>query len=72
MKQSNCCLKCGSNELLRIPGVPGEEPHIAIGAARLHEAEVAKYVCAKCGYIEQWIENPSDLQELESAYGNKS
>jgi ribosomal protein L37E len=58
------CSKCGSGELLRIPATPGQHSHIVLGDRVLHTVAVTKYVCAACGYIEQWVNNKDDLERL--------
>jgi ribosomal protein S27AE len=71
MKQDNKCTKCGSTELLAIPGVPGEEPHIAVGHPVMHSVKVTRYVCGRCGYIEQWVESDGELAKLREEYGRE-
>lgn len=71
MKNSNRCAKCSGTELLRIPSLPGEEPHLVVGDHVMHEIPVTKFVCAKCGYMEQWVENPTDLAKLSEEYGRR-
>lgn len=67
--ENNKCLKCGSDELLCVPTVPGDEPHIAIGGPSLHQVPVTRWVCTKCGFIEQWICKSDDLARLKEEYG---
>ena len=65
----NKCLKCGSEELLKIPAVPGEGPHIVIGEPLMRPVLVSKHICTKCGFIEEWVENNEDLSKLRDEYG---
>ena len=69
MKNNNKCTKCKSADLLRIPLVPGEGPHIAVGERGMHLVSISKYVCGNCGYIEEWVDDPQDLAELRKEYG---
>ena len=68
MKNGNKCSKCSSTDLLRIPHLPGDEPHIAVGERAMHMVGVSRYVCATCGYVEQWVDDVSELAALRSAY----
>lgn len=68
MRANNRCVKCQSSELVRIPPIPGEEPHIAVGSRGMHLIGVSKYVCGQCGYIEEWVDNTRDLEELRREY----
>jgi hypothetical protein len=70
MKRKNLCAKCKAPNLLPIPIVPGEEPHIVVGERGMRSVAVRKYVCGQCGYIEEWVDNIDDLAELRKEYGN--
>ena len=72
MRRKNQCAKCASSNLLRIPPVPGEEPHIAIGRRGMHPLTISKFVCGDCGYIEQWVSSDDDLAKLRSEYADQS
>lgn len=70
MKNDNRCAKCSSTNLLKIPTVPGDGPHIAIEhRGGLEMVAVSRFVCANCGYIEQWVHDLSELTELRAEYG---
>jgi len=66
---SNECLKCGSDELVQAPFVPGDAPHITVGERSLHQVAVPRYVCVNCGFIEQWVDHRQDLNRLKEEYG---
>ena len=68
MKTDNTCAKCGSKDLVRIPAVPGEEPHLVVGDRILHMVGVTKFVCANCGYLEHWVDE-AHLAKLKEKYG---
>jgi predicted nucleic-acid-binding Zn-ribbon protein len=70
MDQKNKCAKCSSSDLLRVPSIPGEPPSIVVGERAMHKVAVAKFVCADCGYIEEWVEDISDLEKLRREYGS--
>lgn len=71
MKMNNRCAKCSSTDLLQIPPVPGDGPHIAVEhESGLEMVGVARFVCANCGYIEQWVHDLSELTEIRREYGS--
>lgn len=65
------CPTCGSRELIRVPGNFGYDTgdNIAAGRAIWQRVKVAYYVCRRCGFTEQWVESPADLEKLERKYG---
>jgi hypothetical protein len=68
MKSANACLRCKSDEVVRVPPVPGDVPHIAVGDGPMHSVDVVTYVCTKCGLLEQRVDDPSDLELLRTHY----
>ncbi len=69
MKRTRICPKCQSNEIYRVPAVVGEGygsgnviPTGIIGVIKVH-----RYVCGRCGYVEQWIDE-SDLSKLKKKF----
>ncbi|MFO0902912.1 MAG: hypothetical protein U0939_07935 [Pirellulales bacterium] len=69
MKNTHTCPKCAGQRILRIPGVRG-----AYGAGNViptggltiaSSIPVCRYVCAACGFSEEWIDDPEDLQQLK-------
>lgn len=63
MKQSSKCPKCAGREILRIEGVVGPSGN-GIPTGGFLPIKVARYVCAGCGFTEEWIESPDDLKRL--------
>lgn len=71
MKKSGKCPKCGSDNILFIPGkvgAYGTGNNIPIGLTTLSSVLVEKYVCCKCGFSEEWVDI-SDIEKLEKKYG---
>ena len=71
MKTSGQCTKCGSSGILRIPGQAGAfgaGNNIPAGRTIFSSVKVTRYVCALCGYSEEWVESRSDLQKLREKY----
>jgi hypothetical protein len=79
MKHGGFCAKCRSGGIIRIPGA--KTPHGAGGNIPLPRKKghildpepirVTRYVCAACGYSEEWIERPEDIDALQEAFGDK-
>ena len=64
------CPKCDSREIIRVPGFRGgygEGNFISIGI--FSHARVTRYVCAHCGYSEEWIESKKELDKLKKNFG---
>jgi predicted nucleic-acid-binding Zn-ribbon protein len=73
MKNTGKCTKCGSSGILRIPGQTGPfgaGNNIPAGSTIFSSVRVARYVCDRCGYSEEWVDEASDLQKLRDKYIN--
>jgi ribosomal protein S27AE len=73
MKTTGKCTKCGSSDLLRIPGQTGafgSGNNIPVGKTIFSSVKVIRYLCGHCGYSEEWVESASDLQKLREKYRN--
>ena len=73
MKQTLCCPKCGSRKIVRVPDHPGRH---ASGNnidtttwTLLGKIPVIRYVCCNCGYVENWVENRHELDEIKKTFG---
>ena len=56
--------------IIRIPGRHhgyGAGNIINMGFAR-PTVKVTRYLCSNCGYVEEWIDDPSDIQRLKNKY----
>lgn len=73
MKHSGLCPKCGGKEVLRIPDNPlrhASGNNIYTTTATLAgKIPVIRYVCAQCGYTENWVEQRAQLQRLKERFG---
>lgn len=72
MKNTTCCPKCGSKNMVCVP----DNTHrylansIAItNVAWVKRIPVARYVCCDCGYVENWVENRHELAKLKETFG---
>ncbi|VYU30152.1 hypothetical protein [Clostridium tertium] len=73
MKNNKVCPKCSSNKILRIEGttgVYGVGNNIPAGFLK-GTVNVSRYLCCNCGFIEEWVEDKSDIEKLIKEYGNK-
>lgn len=72
MKNTKCCPKCGSKNIVCVP----DNAHryltnsIAItNVAWVKRIPVARYVCCDCGYVENWVETQSERDEIRRTFG---
>ena len=75
MKTTGAYPKCGSRELIRIPGMIGgygAGNNIPVGRTIFSSVKVTRFLCSQCGYSEEWIESPSDLEKLRKKYGGSA
>lgn len=64
MKNSNHCPKCGSENITSVKAT--DSMGIRISTGMLSIAQITHYVCCDCGFIEEWIENKSDLEKIQN------
>lgn len=63
MKTYGICPKCSSKKIAVIPSEPGT--YNAIKIDMFDFAKLTRYVCAECGYIEQFVSDVKSLQKLQ-------
>ena len=74
MKQNKICPKCNSYEIIRVPGQAGaygSGNNIPMGMTIFSSIKVTRYVCGNCGYSEEWIDNPIDIEKIKDKFGKK-
>ena len=74
MKQKKLCPKCGSRDILRVPGnagAYGSGNNIPTGWSIFSAVLVHRYVCCDCGYSEEWIDL-DDIRRLKKRYAEDS
>lgn len=72
MKNTNRCPKCGCADLIRVPDNAHRYLANSIcitGAVMVKRIPVARYVCRECGYVEDWVENRHEREEIRRAWG---
>ena len=73
MKNTGICTKCHSSEIIRIPGnvgAYGAGNNIIAGRTNFSAVKVTRYICASCGYTEEWIDNSIDIEKLKKYYSD--
>jgi predicted nucleic-acid-binding Zn-ribbon protein len=71
MKQKNTCPKCGSQDIIRVPGQHssyGGGNNVPVGLFVFSSVLVTRYICAQCGFNEEWIDSAKDLAKLKQKY----
>ena len=74
MKNTGKCAKCGSSDVFRIPGLVGAYGvgnNILAGLTLFSAVKVTRFLWGQCGYSEEWIETPSDIEKLRKKYGGQ-
>ena len=73
MLHTRICPKCGARDNQRIPDNPGRYTsgnNIYTSSLTLSgKIPVIRYVCLSCGYVENWVENPEQLEKLRRSFG---
>ncbi|MFT4537652.1 MAG: putative nucleic-acid-binding Zn-ribbon protein [Planctomycetota bacterium] len=67
MKNASECPKCESDDIIRIPGRAGAHGagnNITTGLTIFSAIMVTRYLCASCGYSEEWIDSSEDIDRL--------
>lgn len=73
MKNTAACPKCGAKRVVRVPDRAlrySSGNNIYTSTVTLAgKIPVIRYVCCACGYVEIWVEHPSELAEIERHFG---
>ena len=74
MKNTHTCPKCDSREIMRIEGriggySGGNDIAGTASSWSFRTVKVTRYLCGSCGFSEEWIDAPEDLQKLKEKYG---
>jgi len=70
MKNSKICPKCQNNEIIRIPSEAGAYVgnKILVGRTIFSAAKITRYLCASCGFSEEWVESVDDIARIKKKY----
>ena len=73
MRNSKTCTKCRSGDVVRIPGSVGAYGAgncIPIGRTVMSSVPVTRYLCAACGFSEEWIDSADDIAKIKKKYAS--
>ena len=70
MRTSGSCAKCKSTDLVRIES-PQDGSANVISTGWFSAARVTRFLCAQCGFSEEWIEDKDELAKLVAKYRGK-
>ena len=71
MRNTHSCPKCPNTDIVRIPGnvgAYGSGNNITVGATRFSSVLVTRYLCASCGFSEEWVDDNTGLEKLRAKY----
>ncbi len=73
MKNSRCCPKCHSENIVRVPDHPARHASgnniYTTRMTLFGKIPVIRYVCCNCGYVENWVEDAQELDEIKKTFG---
>lgn len=72
MSPSRVCPKCGAAPMIRVPNDPrryasGNNIYTSRWTL-IEKIPVIRYVCGQCGYVENWIDDPGDIEKIKKAF----
>jgi predicted Zn-ribbon and HTH transcriptional regulator len=65
MKTAGRCPKCKGEVIKRIPGE--NQSKIGVPTGMLSWVPVTRYICTKCGFIEEYVEGADALRKVARA-----
>ncbi len=70
MRNSKTCPKCRSADIVRIPGMAASQGgnSIVVGLTNFNAVKVTRYLCASCGFSEEWIDSADDIAKIKKKY----
>lgn len=68
MKKTGFCPKCGSTSVTLIPSELGTYNQIKIDL--FGSADLTRYICTSCGYMEQYVGDDEALKKLRGHAAN--
>lgn len=70
MKNTNKCPKCGSSDIIKVPGYAGaygSGNNIMVGMTIKSAVPVDRYLCTSCGYSEEWV-NTDNIDKIKKKF----
>jgi ribosomal protein S27AE len=68
VKSSWACPKCNSRDLIRVPGRKGGRGGVEVTAFALGNLQPSRYICGKCGFVEEYVDVPAHLERIRNKY----
>jgi hypothetical protein len=72
MKNTLCCPKCNSRDILQLVGSGldgfGGDYVVVSKWTNIDRVPITRYLCASCGFSEQWIDSAEDLSKIVQRY----
>jgi predicted nucleic-acid-binding Zn-ribbon protein len=69
MKHTSTCPKCQFTDIIRIPArLPASSGENIVSVGLMKAVRVTRYVCATCGFTEEWIEPQDDIEKLRTRH----
>lgn len=68
MKYTNCCPKCQHSEIAIIEGGTFKGNTYNSITMTLKVIYLTRYVCTKCGYCENYVEDQDDLESIKKKF----
>ncbi|MEN6557510.1 MAG: hypothetical protein ABFC54_04945 [Thermoguttaceae bacterium] len=73
LKNTKVCPKCGSCDVVGVPGgvegtYVGNNVHIGFFRSPVG---VAQHMCCHCGFIKEWIDDPKGREKIKKKYGGR-
>jgi predicted RNA-binding Zn-ribbon protein involved in translation (DUF1610 family) len=69
MKITHTCPKCQSSEIVKIPNGNDAVNTIQLSGGWIPKVvNVTRYMCASCGFVEEWVEAPEDIQSIKDTF----
>ena len=57
MKNTKCCPKCGSKEIVHFDGQTGNyRTENVVHTGLISSARIDRYICCNCGFSEEWVD----------------
>jgi predicted nucleic-acid-binding Zn-ribbon protein len=73
MRNTQSCPKCRGTVILQIPGRAGgygAGNNIQVGRSILSAVLVTRYLCASCGFSEEWVDDKAGLEKLSAKFNH--
>jgi hypothetical protein len=67
MRNTKICPKCGSRDIVIVPGVLNA---LTVSVGVLRTVELKRHLCVDCGFTEEWIDDAEDRERIKKKLGS--